>query len=99
MDYTVVIDRLAEHGQEVGAAAADASSTVSAVRLDAADSAMPGSLSAAASRALQGRFSSAATELGEALERYTDAVHTAADGYRQQEEQASSAIATFFGQG
>lgn len=98
MDYTVVIERLADHGRDVGASAQQASTTLSAVQLDAAAAAMPGSLSAAASGALQERFAAAGIALVDALGKYADAAQSAADDYRRQEEQAGAAIASFFGQ-
>lgn len=98
MDYTVVIERLEGHGREVADAAGAAGATLGSVRLDAADAAMPGSMSAAASRALQDRFQAAGTALAGALGKYAEAAHSAAGDYRAQEEQAAAAISAFFGQ-
>lgn len=97
MDYTVAIERLADHGRDVSAANADAAAATSAVQLDGAISAMAGSLSAAASSALQSRFESAATKLGASVTKYVRATQAAADGYRQQEDESTSAINAFFG--
>lgn len=97
MDYSVDIGRLFEHGQEVAAAGGSAASTLAAVRLDAAESAMPGSLSATASRALQDRFTVAGSELTEALRRYVDAARSAAEQYQVQEDRSTEAITNFFG--
>lgn len=98
MNYSVVIGRLLEHSQEIAEAGNEAASTLAAVRLDAAQTAMPGSLSAAASGALQGRFTAAGGELTEALTRYADAARSAAEQYQLQEERSTKAIAEFFGQ-
>lgn len=98
MDYSVVIERLFDHSQEVAAASSAAGSTLAAVRLDVADSAMPGSLSATASHALQDRFAAAAGELTDALGRYVEAARSAAEQYQVQEERSAEAISNFFGQ-
>ncbi|TRY17786.1 hypothetical protein FOJ82_10960 [Tessaracoccus rhinocerotis] len=98
MDFSVVIDDLAAHGRDVGQAGTTAAVTLGTVRLDAAAAAMPGSLSAPASEALQARFSAAGRELSEALSRYAAAADQAAADYRKQEERSAEAISNFFGQ-
>lgn len=98
MNYSVVIEQLLDHSREVAAASNEAASTLAAVRLDAAQAAMPGGLGAAASGALQDRFTEAGGELTEAITRYADAARSAAEQYQLQEERSAEAIAEFFGQ-
>ncbi|RMB61239.1 hypothetical protein [Tessaracoccus antarcticus] len=97
MDYTVQIGRLEHHGRDVAAVGADAAYTLHAVRLDAAATAMPGSMSGVAAVALHGRFASAAGTLASGLEAYGSSTHATVDGYRQQEDKAAAAITQFFG--
>lgn len=99
MDFSVVIDDLAAHGREVGEAGTAAAATLGGVHLDAAAGAMPGSLSAPASEALQGRFAAAGNELTDALARFAASAQQAAADYRAQEDQSTEAISNFFGEG
>ena len=97
MDYTVDIDDLARHGNDVESTSSEAIATMTSVSLDVASTAMSGSLSAAAATALQGRFESAAGEFGNSLLKYVTATGSAVDEYRQQEDEAVQAIHSFFG--
>ena len=97
MDYAVDIGVLASHRNNVEGTSSETIATMTSVSLDVASTAMSGSLSAAASSALQGRFESAGGELGNSLLKYVTATGSAVDGYRQQEDEAAQAINSFFG--
>lgn len=97
MDYEVNFSELSAHVARITGLLGQARGALTGAELDAAASAMPGSMSAGVSQGLARNHQQNSTKYFSALQDYIDSADSCRASYEQQENDATDAIEGFFG--